>query len=239
MEKMYNSQRFVPLFEFRDLFDITTSKFDSFMANVDSSIQALHETFANPPQRRKRQAPASCMMTAGTFGTFSTSMAAAPSSTTNPPVVASVDPPSQPTCVPNPTTAVKDSHESELQKAAKFFCDEYASNTVPNGPVNIAQTIISGTRTEGLETVDIAYLYTGDQVEDDVYDIKVTSVPNCTPTGGFNLATPVANNQCADILHSAWKQCEPSFPISSCYSLMIFRFQSRTWWSDHCWLLGL
>ena len=48
-EKMYNSQRSVPLFEFRDLPDIPTTQFETFMGNVDSAIQALHGDFANPP----------------------------------------------------------------------------------------------------------------------------------------------------------------------------------------------
>lgn len=78
MEKMYNSQRSVPLFEFRDLFDIPTSNIKTFMASVDSSIQALHNTYAVPPQKRKRQAAASCVMTADTFGTFSASISATP-----------------------------------------------------------------------------------------------------------------------------------------------------------------
>ena len=42
--------------------------------------------------------------------------------------------------------------------------------------------------------------------QSDVYDIAVTSVSNCKPNGGYNLATPVANDQCSDSLHSAWRQ---------------------------------
>ena len=61
---------------------------------------------------------------------------------------------------------------------------------------------------EGRGVVDVARLYTGTGNEDDVYDISVISVDRCTPNGGFSLATPVANNQCADILHSAWQQCQ-------------------------------
>lgn len=115
--------------------------------------------------------------------------------------------------------AVKDSHKEELKKAAALFCSQYADSTVQNGPINIADTIIAGDKTEGRETVNIAYVYSpsiGNQ--DDVYDIAVISVPNCTPNGGYNLAKPVANNQCADILHSAWKQCKhssPSFALTS------------------------
>ena len=44
MEKMYNSQRLVPLFEFRNLNDIKTSEFEAFMTEVDLAIQDLHKT---------------------------------------------------------------------------------------------------------------------------------------------------------------------------------------------------
>ena len=263
MEKMYNSQRSVPLFEFRDLFTLTTEPvtghrgIEDFMTEVDSTIQDLHKRFADPPKKRKRNVAANCTMpSAPAQSSFTNPTSAKPTSTrptsikptsdkqttakptsanptSNTPtsdkptsskptsanstsvkptstVVAPVDPPSQPTCVPTPTSKVKDSHEGELEKAAKYFCDEYASNTNAKGPINIAQTIIAGDR----DGVDSAYPYPPEMGnQDDVYDITLTSVPNCTPSGGFNLATPVANNQCTDILHSAWKQCEtPSFP---------------------------
>jgi len=53
-ERMFNSQRAVPLFEFRDLDPVTTSAFETFMSNVDASIQALHQEFATQPARRIR-----------------------------------------------------------------------------------------------------------------------------------------------------------------------------------------
>ncbi|RDL32656.1 Uncharacterized protein BP5553_09112 [Venustampulla echinocandica] len=71
-EKMYNSQRSVPLFEFRDLIDThSTTEFEIFMGRVDTAVQALHRTFANPPQRKKRDVPASCYMTSAATGTGS------------------------------------------------------------------------------------------------------------------------------------------------------------------------
>lgn len=217
MEKMYNSQRSVPLFEFRNLDTVPTSGVEQSMTNVDSAIQALHAKFANAPTKRKREAPVSCIRLFAANAT--SSVAPASSATPSPVVVAPVDPPSQPSCVPTPTGAVKDSHKEELKKAAALFCSQYADSTVQNGPINIADTIIAGDIMEGRKTVNIAYVYSpsiGNQ--DDVYDIAVTSVPNYTQNGGYNLAKPVANNQCADILHSAWKQCKhssPSFPITS------------------------
>lgn len=122
--------------------------------------------------------------------------------------VAPANPPARASCIANPSTPVKDSHEDELQKAAAFFCRQYASRTVTTANVNIAQTVISGTLTEGRQTVDVARLYTGTENEDDVYDISVKSVDGCTPVGGYDLGTPVADNQCPDILHNAWLQCE-------------------------------
>jgi hypothetical protein len=53
-ERMYNSQRAVPLFEFRDLDPLTTNDFESFMGKVDASIQALHQKFATQPARKIR-----------------------------------------------------------------------------------------------------------------------------------------------------------------------------------------
>lgn len=210
MEKMYNSQRSVPLFEFRNLDTLITSGVEDFMTKVDSAIQDLHKNFANAPNK-KRDVPASCIRSFAPEATTSTTPIAPTAPT--PTVVAPVDPPSQPSCVPIPTGSVKDAHEDELQKAAVFFCDHYASTTVPNGPINIAHTVIAGNKQAGKGSVNIAYDYPPDLGnQDDVYDITVTSVDNCTPNGGFNLGTPVANNQCADILHTAWKNCEPLFP---------------------------
>ena len=53
-ENMYNSQRAVPLFEFRDLDPLKTTDFESFMGTVDSSIQALHQQFATQPASKIR-----------------------------------------------------------------------------------------------------------------------------------------------------------------------------------------
>lgn len=212
MEKMYKSQRSVPLIEFKNLDTIVTSEVEQFMHTVDSAIQTLHKDFADAPTKRKRDAPASCIRPFAADAT--SSVAPASPATSSPIVVAPVETPSQPSCVPTPTGHVKDSHEEELQKAAAFFCTQYADGTVQNGPFNIVETIMAGDISEGRVMVDVAYVYPpsmGNQ--DDIYDIFVTSVLNCTPNGGYNLATPVANNQCADILHSAWKQCK-HFPLA-------------------------
>lgn len=131
------------------------------------------------------------------------------------PTVAPADPPAAASCVPTPTDDVKDSHEDDLQTAARFFCSKYASGTVTDPSVNVAQTVISNTVsfTRG-PPLSVARLYTGSKNEDDVYDISVKSVDGCTPNAGYNLETPVANNQCPDILHSAWSQCISSLSHS-------------------------
>ncbi|KAL9025128.1 MAG: hypothetical protein Q9196_006003, partial [Gyalolechia fulgens] len=186
MEKIYNSQRSAPLFEFRNLLDRQTSQLEQFMRDVDSSIQTLHKDFADPPKKKKlkRDAPANCTM---------------PDSSPSPTSTDGGGGGGAPTVTP-------DAHKGEMQKAAKFFCDQYAANTNAQAPISITKTIMAGERILGGELVDIAFDYPPSEGnQDDVYDIKLTSVLNCTPKGGFNLATPVANHKCADILHAAWK----------------------------------
>lgn len=100
------------------------------------------------------------------------------STSPGPVVVPPVDPPSQPSCVPNPVGSVKDSHEKELQKATAFFCDQYAKNpTIINGLISIGHTVIVGDRRKagGRDygpVVNEAYEYPpslGNQ--DDVYEL--------------------------------------------------------------------
>ena len=87
MEKMYNSQRSVPLFEFRNLNTMQTIQapgvdgFESFATKADSAVQALHRQFSNAPGRKlKRQASGSCSLTAPSTSVLSSSSTtAAPS----------------------------------------------------------------------------------------------------------------------------------------------------------------
>lgn len=73
-----------------------------------------------------------------------------PRSLTKPPdVVKPVDPPSQPSWFPIPTGPVKECHDEVLQKAATFFCTQYADSTVQNGTINIADTIVASDGLEG------------------------------------------------------------------------------------------
>lgn len=208
MEKIYNpnkdeSPRSAPLFEFRNLLTKETSEFEQFMKDVDTSIQKLHKEFAAPPTKKKlrRDAPASCTIPKPT-PTGGSGSDESPSPTF-------VDPPSPPICLPKPTSHIKDAHEREVVKVAKYFCDKYATKTDEKGPVYISETVMAGLRPRGKVSVDIAFDYppsVGNQ--DDVYDVGLNFVPNCTPNGLFNLAEPVKDHSCADILHTAWRDCE-------------------------------
>ncbi|KAI1750248.1 hypothetical protein F4782DRAFT_548750 [Xylaria castorea] len=73
IEKMYNSQRAVPLFEFRDLIARMpkTSEFESFMGTADTAVQTLHRDFATVPRRKKRYIPANCFLAAASAMTSS------------------------------------------------------------------------------------------------------------------------------------------------------------------------
>ena len=191
MEKMYKLDRLVPLVEFRNLDTIMTEQAEGFMTNVDSAIQDLHKKFAAAPTKRKRDAPPSCIRAFGAAAT-----------------VVPVDPPSQPSCAPAPASDVKDSHEGQLQKAATWFCHKYADSTVQDGHVNIAHMVIPE------NGADTAYNYKPSMGKRDVvYDITITSLPGCTPNGGFNLAKPVASAKCADLLHNAWDQYRLFFVV--------------------------
>jgi hypothetical protein len=106
-EKMYNSERVVPLFEFRDLDPLKTTDFGSFMGAVDISIQALHQQFATQPARKirvKRQSDGgSCVLSNTYTGNPSTPTTAAggpdcgPNLGQIPCAASSTSPPSSPT----------------------------------------------------------------------------------------------------------------------------------------------
>ena len=70
-------------------------------------------------------------------------------------------------------------------------------------------TVMAVTRAEIKAIIDLAFDYSpGENKQNDVFDIKITSVNTCTPTNGCNLIAPLTNTDCADILHNAWKNCE-------------------------------
>lgn len=142
------------------------------------------------------------------------------------PVVAPVDPPSDPKCVEK--TKTRDAHDYHETPAVDFFCGKYAKDTVePKPDIHQAVTwdvIASGGYTSEITRKD--YDGDGKTEVDDVYDVSLTAVDNCTPDGGkYNLAEPLKGHFCGDILWDAWKKCElkafaPTFVKRSL--LMIF-----------------
>lgn len=166
-------------------------------------------------------------------GSSSGSNPTTPSPTPSPtssPTVAPVIPPNTatPSCVPTPATKPKDSHEDELDRAIKFFCDGYANSIVTTPNVNVAQTVVSGVVSEGRESIDIARLYTGTENEDDVYNFVVSSVDNCsTNPPGFNLGTPAPKFACADLMYDAWKNCK-FYPCCCLFLSIAFLFCSSS-----------
>lgn len=69
VEKMFNSDRTAPLFEFRDLQPQNTKDFEKFMGDVDSAIQQLHTTFKDKPMRRVRRDATACPLPSSTAAT--------------------------------------------------------------------------------------------------------------------------------------------------------------------------
>lgn len=71
-EKMYKSDRSVPIFEFRGLRLTKTSEFESFMDEVDTVVQKLHEKYADVPQKKRRGVTSACQSSTTTTTTLST-----------------------------------------------------------------------------------------------------------------------------------------------------------------------
>lgn len=117
------------------------------------------------------------------------------------PKIAPVNPPGELECKPTPEEKPKDAHEQKVQMAAERFCHDYA-NSEDQDPATlpIEQTLFVWLGT-------VVTWTRGNDSEDDVYDMKIELVQGCTANGPLNVAKPVDGQECADILHSAWKQC--------------------------------
>lgn len=122
-----------------------------------------------------------------------------------------VDPPGKLNCEPTPSKNPKDSHKEKMSMAAESFCNRYAKDEDQDpASLPITKTLfVWGHSTDDLfgdwidEVVDWKG---GNDSEDDVYDFKIELVDDCA-TDKVNLGKPVANNDCASILKSAWQQC--------------------------------
>lgn len=102
------------------------------------------------------------------------------------PIVAPVNPPSEPSCYPAPTGHIQDAHKNEVKFHTADFCRHIATGLVTDLTVDIVKGDVGFTRPL-----------------DDVYVLTVKSVDNCTPDGGFNLAEPVPGYFSQDILFNA------------------------------------
>ncbi|KAJ9637176.1 hypothetical protein H2199_007462 [Coniosporium tulheliwenetii] len=102
---------------------------------------------------------------------------------------------------------VKDSHEEALIKAVGYFCNADAATTVPVGPKlnRTVEVVIDG-------PANAAHYKAQDWSKkgyiDDVYFFTLTTVDDCrTPRNGYNLAKPLGDRTCNDILYRSWKDC--------------------------------
>ena len=48
----------------------------------------------------------------------------------------------------------------------------------------------------------------GNDATDDIYDLKLKSVPGCLAPGGYNLREPVRGVKCEEVLFEAWSKCK-------------------------------
>lgn len=173
MEKFYNSRRSAPLFEFRDLQLMPrASEFAGFMANVDSAIQKLHNTFGNPSRNLKRQDAFVCMLPTPTSG-YSTS------------VPVTITPPPMPTCFLH--------FEDPDQGISQSYClcnqtltltplpiktdksDACAYDSIPGSTAAATIAIETEIWTSNCATCTLVGGITGNET--------CTTVAGCTPTG--------------------------------------------------------
>lgn len=121
-----------------------------------------------------------------------------------------VDPPGKLHCEPTPAGKYKDAHKEKVKMIASSFCQTYANSKDQDaGDLPVAKTLFDRQTHFRLGVAPRVVEWNGgDHSEDDVYDIKVERVEDCkTDDGKLNLAKPVKDNECKDILESAWKEC--------------------------------
>ncbi|KAH8645958.1 hypothetical protein BGZ60DRAFT_554916 [Tricladium varicosporioides] len=192
-ERMYNSERSVPLFEFRDLCGTPkTTGLEELMDKVDTAIQALHQTFANAPQRKKRDIPTSCYMNG------------AVTSSTKSSIPASITP------APTPTCELRSQDPDQGVNQAFCLCDK--SITLSVLPATSAQSescayLSIPTATNARETVTTqTEVWTSNcaacTIVGGIADAETcTTVAGCTPTAAPSptIAAWVGNLSTMDI----------------------------------------
>lgn len=147
---------------------------------------------------------------------------------------------SGPACAPKPEgNKVRDSHEEALIKAVGYFCNADAATTVPVGPElnRTVEVVIDGPANAAHYK---AQDWSNKRDIDDVYFFTLTTVDDCeTPRNGYNLAKPLGDHTCNDILYRSWKDCEfLSFHHSQSLTDR-FRPQRGSWWANPGGLSGL
>ncbi|TGJ86907.1 hypothetical protein E0Z10_g1918 [Xylaria hypoxylon] len=195
-ENIYNSQRAVPLFEFRDLPNYPLTKdFESFMGDVDAAVQALHETFANAPQRKKRDVPASCYANVtSTTARFPTPSLTPPTFTPTSFSTTSFATSSDPASITSPTTPSCELYNQDPdQGITQAFCLCDDSITLSVLPATSAQSESCAyksipTGTSAIETVTVpTQVWTSNcaacTLVGGIADVATcTRVSSCTPT---------------------------------------------------------
>jgi hypothetical protein len=192
---MYNSQRSVPLFEFRDLYDShSTSEFEKWMGRVDADVQELHNKFATAPQK-KRDVPQSCFATveaASTDADFATG--AATSSDTN---SATVSVPASITGAPGPIHSCLLHPENRDQGINDPYCVCDLSHTLCPLPATSAQSESYAyqsipTATTTVETITTpTAVYTSNCAACTIVG-GIADVASCTPGAGCTPTAPPA-----------------------------------------------
>lgn len=127
------------------------------------------------------------------------------------PKVEPVNPPGNLQCEPPPDGKYRDAHRRIVEAISMEFCNIYCASDNQD-PANMPIVkLFTATKWHFHLMVDdwsVGYLrHRKVHRADDVYDFTVELVKGCTPDGTFNLWKPVGNHRCADILLSAWDQC--------------------------------
>lgn len=132
-----------------------------------------------------------------------------PAESPPPTQIGPIDPPGNLQCQPSPTGNIIDSHSDKVSVAAKGFCSEFASSKDQDpAKMPISKTISAEESSSGLfRTSGAAEWEDKGYSREDVYDITISLVEGCVTEGDLNVAKPVKDGECWEILKSAWKQC--------------------------------